>query len=65
MDQTQPLCCFSRGGEFLATYNGEGEVKVWDSASGSLQQTFLSGDLSGKITCLAWARPTKLKVRDE
>ena len=48
-------CCFSRGGEYFASGGFDGELKVWNTKSGTLHHTFVSTHLNG-IHCLSWSR---------
>lgn len=53
-------CEFSRSGDQLAVCGAGGEVKIWDSGSGTLKQRFKPA--CGEITCLSWSRHTKVRV---
>ena len=53
-------CEFSRCGDQLAVCGADGEVKIWDSATGKLKQRFKPG--GGGVTCLSWSRHTKVRL---
>ncbi|KAM6367009.1 WD repeat-containing protein 43 isoform 3-T7 [Alca torda] len=53
------LCAFSpRDRRFFAISGPDGRLRVWETASGRLQQEYVpSAHLSAACTCLAWAPP--------
>lgn len=53
------VCSFSCDGESLAIAGLDGEVKIWDSASGTLKQRFTPSAVGSEIRNLAWSRPVK------
>ena len=57
----QRLCCFSRGGEYLATCSSEGELKVWNTKQNSLQHTFVPSN-NGSISCMSWSRVEEVRL---
>ena len=52
-------CAFSRCGAQLAVCGADGEVKIWESATGTLKQRFKAANVA--ITCLSWSRHTKVR----
>ena len=53
-------CQFSRCGDQIAVCGADGEVKIWDSSTGSLKQRFKAAQ--GTVTCLSWSRLAKVGI---
>ena len=51
------VCAFSCCGQFLAVGQLDGVVKVWEAASGKLQQRFSpGGPHASPAKCVVWSR---------
>ena len=54
---SREVCVFSPCGQFLAVGQLDGEVKVWEAASGKLQQRFSPGGLHSRpAKCVVWSK---------
>lgn len=53
------VCSFSGDGASLAIAGLDGEVKIWESGSGTLKQRFSPSSMGSGIQALAWSRPAK------
>lgn len=53
------VCAFSGDGASLAIAGLDGEVKIWESSSGTLKQRFSPSSVGRGVQALAWSRPAK------
>jgi len=60
-EEGRELCMFCPGGSHLAVSRLDGDVQVWETASGRLKQRFSPGGMrAGRVKCLAWSRQLEM-----